>query len=124
MYYKSRVHRIIYEDQIIKNNTKCSEEYLAAVYLLCAEKELWKVARYAISKRTIDFEEIGRHSLSLYGYSLYKTAQDIYTGSTHLTLKDIRDKYLIGEKMFEMIITALRIGREGYSFIGISKVFN
>ena len=123
MFYKGKIHKLVFEEQVNRNNAKSSNEYLAALYLLCAEKGLWDVAKHSVTKRTIDFEAVGRHSLTPYGYLLYKTAQDIYTGSVHLTLKDVCDKYLVGEKMFEMFLTALRIGRGGYSYIGISKVF-
>lgn len=124
MFYKGKVHKIIFESQVNKNNTKNSNNYLAALYLLCAEKELWNVAKYKVTRREINFKAIGCNTLSVYGYTLYKMAQDIYTGSIHLTFRDVCNKYLINDKMFEIFQTALRICREGYSFIEFTKTFN
>lgn len=124
MFYKGKVHKRIFEEQINKNNSKSSNKYLAALYLICAEKKLWNIARPFVTKRKIDFAGIAHYCLSINGYTLFSVAQDIYTGSTHLTFKEIYDKYIIDELMFEMILTALRIARDGYSFVGISKKFN
>lgn len=124
MFYKNNIHKKIYEEIVKEKPYKYTSRYLSAIYLLCADKKLWCCVQNAIRNRNINFEKIDIRKISPFGYSLYKIAQDIYTEGTHITLSDICDTYLISQKTFEMIITALRINRDGYSFVGIQNLFN
>lgn len=124
MDYKNDIHKRIFEDQIAKNPCRCGNEYLAALYLLTADKTLWNASKHVIENKIIDFTLIDIKGISTYGYTLCKIAQDIYLGTAHITLKAICCKYVVSDLMFKLIITALSIGRPGYDYIGIDKKFN
>lgn len=49
---------------------------------------------------------------------------ELFYGETHITLKDICDRYLVPDKLFELFVTAIHICRLGYTYTGIEKVFN
>jgi len=123
MFYRGKVHQKIFEGEINRKPNKCSNKYLAILYLISADKTLWYNSKYAIEKKRINLDEIKLNGISPYGYSLLRVAQDIATASVHLTFSDLADTYLISDVTFELIITALKIAREGYNYIGIDKAF-
>ena len=124
MYYKNKTHQRIFEEQVNRNPCKCSNRYLAALFLLTADRVLWNAAKYVIERKEIDFAQIRPKEFTTNGYTVFIVAKDIYDGETHITLKDICDRYLVPDQLFELIVTAIHICRLGYTFIGIEKVFN
>ena len=58
MYYKNKTHQRIFEEQVNGNPCKCPNEYLAALYLLTADRELWNAAKRVIGRKEIDFPTI------------------------------------------------------------------
>lgn len=123
MYYRNETHKRIYEEQITRNPCKCSNEYLSAIYLLTSNKKLWDETKYKICKKEIDFRKIRPDNFSVTSYTLFSIAEDIYSGTAHIVLNDVGDKYVISEQIFDLIITAIYICRKGYKFIGIEKPF-
>jgi hypothetical protein len=111
MYYKGKMHRKVFEDQVKRNPCKSSDAYWAAVYLLCADKELWRCAQYIVYKKRINFSALRHKGLGENAYALFKTAQDIFTGTTHLPFRDLCNPYVVSDKVFDLIMTALRIAR-------------
>ena len=124
MYYLGKAHRHKFENAVKKNPHKCSEEYLAALYLFCADHDLWLETDRIMNEKTIRFSAYKHPELTVEQYALFRAAQDIYTGATYINLQDLGDRYAISERIFEAIIVALRIARRGYSYIGIEKTFN
>ena len=124
MYHKNKTHQRIFEEQVNGNPCKCSNEYLAALYLLTADRELWNSAKRVIGRKEIDFSTIRPIEFTTISYTVFVVAKDIYNGETHITLKDICDRYLISDKLFELFVAAIHICRLGYSYLGIKKVFN
>ena len=123
MKYKNEAHQHIFTAYVALSPYKYSSRFLAAIFLLSAEKELWLRARKAIDKKQIDFDKISRTELSSYGYTLLQLAQDFYTGTQHVSLQDLGDPYLISDRTCMLIIQAIGICREGYDFIGMSRKF-
>lgn len=123
MKYKNEAHQHIFTAYVALSPYKYSNRFLAAIFLLSAEKELWFRAKKAIEKKQIDFDRIPRTDLSSYGYALLQLAQDFYTGSQHVTLQDLGDPYLISDRTCMMIIQAIGICREGYDYIGTNRKF-
>lgn len=117
--YKSKDHRAVFEQQLISMERKSTNRYTASIYLLSSDKKLWNSIKPYINQNHIDFESISCHRLSPHAYTLLKVAQDIYTGSVHLTFNDICDTKLIFGKVFDMIILAFMLGRNE---IDISKI--
>lgn len=124
MFYKGRVHMKIFVELVTRNPNQCSNGYLAALYLLCSDKDLWNSVKSTVGKNTIGFDHFELQNMTTHGYALCQIAQDICTGSTHITLNDLCNSYLVGNQLFELVLTALRIGREGYAYLGISMEFN
>ena len=107
-----------------ENPHKCANSYLAAQYLFCANRDLWRVANRIAQGQQINFANYKRSDLTVEQYTLVKVAQDIYTGSTHMNLQDLGDSFAVPERAFEVILQALHIARQGYACIGIKKQFN
>jgi len=124
MYYKNKTHQIIFEEQVNGNPCKCPNEYLAALYLLTADRDLWRAAKYEIERKVIDFSKIRPKEYTTNNYTVFIVAKDIYDGETHITLKGICDRYLVSDKQFDLFVTAIHICRLGYPYTGITKVFN
>ena len=121
MYYLGKAHRHRFENMVRENPHKCANSYLAALYLFCADRDLWRVANKIAQGQQINFANYKRSDLTVEQYALVKVAQDIYTGSTHINLQDLGDSYSVSERVFEAILVALRIARLGGSYIGINK---
>ena len=124
MTYKNQAHMKIYRHYVLLSPYRHTNEFLAAVYLLSADKELWFRAKKAIDGKNIIFDQIDKKELSCYSYTLYRLAQDFYEGMQHIGLHDIGDTYLISDKTCALIINAINVCREGYDAIGINKRFN
>jgi hypothetical protein len=124
MRYKNKTHQRIFEEQVNRNPCRCSNEYLAALYLLTADREQWNAAKRVIGRKKIDFAQIRTKKFTTNGYTVFIVAKDIYDGETHITLKDICDRYLVSDKQFDLFVTAIHICRLGYPYTGITKVFN
>lgn len=123
MYFRGTVHKKRFDKRISENPCKCNNAYISAVYLLSANYDAWRSARRYISDKEIDFSfEV--KDLPGETYTVISVAKDLYMGTSHINLCDICDKYLISSRMFELIITAIHIRREGYDFIGIKPEFN
>ena len=70
MYYKNKTHQIIFEEQVNGNPCKCPNEYLAALYLLTADRDLWRAAKYEIERKVIDFSKIRPKEYTTNNYNL------------------------------------------------------
>ena len=114
MYYKNKTHQRIFEEQVNSNSFKCSNEYLAALYLLTADRELWSATKRVIGRK-IDFSKIRPKEYTTNNYTVFVVAKDIYHGGTHITLKEIGDRHLVPDNLFELFLTAIRICRSGRS---------
>lgn len=124
MYYIGKAHRHRFERAVKKNPHKCAKEYLAVLYLLSADYDLWLDTLGVMNDKAIKFSAYKHQDLTVEQYALFRAAQDIYTGSTYINLQDLGDRYSISEKIFEAILVALRIARRGYSYLDIEKPFN
>lgn len=124
MFYKNLVHELRFKKFVNGNTCKMHGDYLAAIYLVSADNDTWNRMRDAINNRYIDFTKVRIADITGYGYLLLKTAQDIYTGTFHLDFQTLCNPYVVSNKSFEMIITAMRIAREGLEYTGIEKKYN
>ena len=121
MTFKNDTHKVIFKTYLVASPLRYPKDFLAAVFLLSAEKELWRRTKKAIKKKKICFEEIEKAGLSAYAFALYHIAHDIYNGTHYVILKDLGDEYLISDKTFDMAVSALEIARNGYSAFGMNK---
>ena len=117
LYFRNKVHEHIYTEIVAGNPRKCSNEYLAALYLLTADGYLWKEAKSKVSQTKILIKEINIRNIGSSRYSLVKLASDILKKSSCLTVKNIFDTFHVPDKMYRLIVTAIRIGRCGYAVL-------
>ncbi len=111
--YKNAAHEAVYVSFLASSKYRYGSRFLAAVFLLSASRDVWERAQKAIVKKQIRFCLLERRDLGAYGYTLAAAAQDIYENTTHINLYGLSDRYLISEKTFGLITSALRIAREG-----------
>ena len=121
MYFRDAAHKRNFVSRVKRNPNKCDNDYLAALYLLTADKTLWLTAQKEITNEKISIEDINIRGISPMGYMLIKVASDIKEKSTYLSLADIGDKHLVSNEEFRIIITALKISRRGYEVIDCVK---
>lgn len=123
MQYKNDTHQIIYKTYMASSPYKYPNRFLAAVFLLSAEKELWRRAKAAVKKKRIHFDRIDKSGLGPYAFALLHLARDLYEGTQFISLRDVADPYLISDKTLVLIIEAIGICREGYRVLDINKQF-
>lgn len=112
VFFRNEIHKKVFREQMSKLQGKPSNQYVAAIYLLCADKTLWDSAKHIIDAKTIDFKRLEYTSLSPRGYTLFRIAQDIYTGTTHIKLNELCNRYIIQDELFNFITMSLHIGRD------------
>lgn len=111
MFFRNEIHKKVFQKQMSKLQGKPSNQYLAAIYLLCADKKLWDFARYTVGAQSIDFNQLEHISLSPHGYTLFRIAQDIYTGTTHIKINELCNRYIVTDDILKLIEAAVNIGR-------------
>ena len=75
MYFRNKIHEQIYLDSIQNNPYKCTEQYLAALYILTSDKLLWRISRSKVKAKKIRFNAI----------RVYGTARTIPPGTVTTT---------------------------------------
>ena len=123
MYYMNDGHQYRFDHAVRNNQTVCTGKYLAALYLLCGDFELRLSTSNAVLKQAIKFSACKYSNFTAEQYTLFRAAQDIYTGSNYINLQDLADTGVIRRQIFEAIVEAMRIARKGYEYIGIDKPF-
>ena len=121
MFFRDKSHARYFISQVKRNPNKCTNEYLSMLYLLSADKSLWKTARKEITNQAICIDNINIKGISPLGYMLIKVSSNISDKAIHLTLADLGDRHLISNQAFELIVTALKIRRYGYYAIDCLK---
>ena len=114
--YRSKKHKEVFEETIVKMNHK-NYAIMSALYLLTADYKLWQVMRHHTKKNKIDFEDVKLGNIQEEGYTLYCVAKDLYHGTKHISISDLADKELISPKMFAVICNAMAIRRFGIKAI-------
>ena len=92
---------------------KMTPEFLSALFLLTSDNKLWNRAKHSVRMNTLDFETIKLAGINTDGYTLCKSAQDLFEGSSHIDFSDLGDAGLINNKIFGLIKSALQIKRDG-----------
>lgn len=91
----------------------CTNEYLAAMYLLTATEPLYKRTRQCFTKYGLEFGSVQKAGLSIDEYTLLGTAKTLYFGTEDLTGEDIAEQEIISPEALPFIVTAILIVRFG-----------
>lgn len=124
MYFRNIFHKRNFLSRVKKNNVKHRNEYLAVLYLVSADSSLWKMAKKEIYKDKIYLSKMNICGISTVGYTLLKVALDIQEKSSNISINNLCDKYLIPKDVYQLVLTAVQIGREGYKAVDCVEKIN
>ena len=85
----------------------------AAVFLLSADTFLWGRAKPCITKQGIRYKEMAVHGIEPDGYALFCAAKEMCGGRPGLSLSELGDSELIGDRLLQVILTGILISRHG-----------
>ncbi|MEA5002028.1 MAG: hypothetical protein VB081_00800 [Christensenella sp.] len=117
-------HRQRFENIInIKNRVvkKIDYQFLATLFLLTADHELWEWSNPHIYLTKVDFKSIHLKGIDTNRYAVYQTAKTISTGKEYIKLNEIADESLIDEKTFQAIVHAILLAKYGQEVLSIAN---
>ena len=118
--FKSTAHRKTFIDFIttnVKNPYLSSNEYVAAVFLLSADRFLWKKARGALTGYSVNFKSLDIAGISTEGYALFTAAKAIYHGSADISINELGDVNLIDDSIAMTIFAGIMLFRNGIGLL-------
>ena len=114
--FKSAMHRKNFTGFISPKNSDyyCSRsEFVAAAFLLSADKLLWERSERALARYSVNFGMIDLSGISTEGYALYKAARAMYNGDSDISLSELCDWTLIDDPTTLTIFTGVMLLRNG-----------
>ena len=102
------------QNEAIENR---SPSYLATLFLLTADDNLWCAAKDHIYLDRFDFKKMHLHGINTDGYAIYQMAKTIHYAKEYIKLNEISDKHLIGEQAFKGIINSILIAKYGVAML-------
>ena len=114
--FKSAMHRKNFTGFISPKNANYysnRSEFVAAVFLLSADKFLWERSKSAITRYSVNFGLIDLSGISTEGYALYKAARAVYNGDSDISLSGLCDWTLIDDPTTLTIFTGVMLLRNG-----------
>ena len=114
--FKSAMHRKNFTGFISPKNSDyyCSRsEFVAAAFLLSADKLLWERSERALARYSVNFGMIDLSGISTEGYALYKAARAVYNGDSDISLSELCDWTLIDDPTTLTIFTGVMLLRNG-----------
>lgn len=112
MDFKHEKHRETFERAVEKRNQN-NAALMSALYLLTADRRLWRAAEGGVRRNRICFEQIRLKGSTEEGYALYCAAKDLYLGTKNLTVRDLADPEVISPKLFGLICNGMAVRRFG-----------
>ena len=97
----------------IKHIYKEDKTMLSVLYLLTADKSLWRKTKNYMRSGYIALNRVRIRRISEDGYTLFCCAKDMLYGTEHMTPNDLADKDLISSRVFNIICNAMIIKRYG-----------
>ena len=118
--FKSAWHRKTFTEYItvnVKNPYLSRNEYIAAVFLLSADKFLWKRARSAFTGYSVNFKSIDITGITTEGYALFTAAKAVYHGSADISLNELCDANLIDDSTVMTIFAGVMLFGDGIGLL-------
>lgn len=118
--FKSTLHRKTFTEFItanVKNPYLSRNEYIAAVFLLSADKFLWKKARCALTGYSVNFKSLDIAGISTEGYALFTAAKAVYHGSADISINELGDANLIDDSIVMTIFAGIMLFRDGIGLL-------
>lgn len=99
MQFKNEKHKEEFT-QAIKHIDKEDKTMLSVLYLLTADKSLWRKTKNYMRSGYIALNRVRIRRISEDGYTLFCCAKDMLYGTEHMTPNDLADKDLISSRVF------------------------
>ena len=118
--FKSAGHRKTFTEFIpanVHNPYSSRNEYVAAVFLLSADKFLWKRARSALTGYSVNFKSLDITGISTESYALFTAAKAVYHGSVDISLHELCDVNLIDNSTVMTIFAGVMLFRDGIGLL-------
>ena len=118
--FKNYFHRKNFAEYISPKNSDYYSnrgEFIAAVFLLSADKFLWERSKSALTRYSVNFGSIDLSGISTEGYALYKAAKAVYNGDSGISLGELCDWTLIDEPVALTIFTGVMLRRNGVKML-------
>lgn len=118
--FKNYFHRKNFAEYISPKNSNYfsnRDEFIAAVFLLSADKFLWERSKCAISRYSVNFDAIDLSGISIDGYALYKAARAVYSGDSDVSLGELCDWSLIDDPTTLTIFAGVMLRRNGIKLL-------
>lgn len=118
--FKKYVHRKNFTEYISPKNSDYysnRSEFIAAVFLLSADKLLWERSKSAIARYSVNFGSIDLNGISTEGYALYKAARTVYDGNSDISLSELCDWTLIDDPTMLTIFAGVMLHRNGIKML-------
>ena len=118
--FKSAMHRKNFTGFISPKNANYysnRSEFIAAVFLLSADKLLWERSKSAIARYAVNFDLIDLNGISTEGYALYKAAKTVYSGDSDISLSELCDWTLIDDPTMLTIFAGVMLHRNGIKML-------
>ena len=116
MFYKGTEHKRKFKQELTMISgrlTVITPAFLAALFLLTSDNKVWNRTYQSVRTDEIDFKDVQLRGISSREYALFKAAQDIYSGTNHLTIDDITNSEIIDDNLLHLITNALLVRRYG-----------
>ena len=123
--FKSSLHRKYFTEFIsenVENPYAGRNEFIAAVFLLSADKFLWNRSVTALTGYSINFDSINLSGISTEGYALFTAAKGIYRGGADISLNELCDRNLIDDATLLTIFAGVILLRNGIAVLNWRSV--
>jgi len=120
MRFKNYHHRKNFTEFISPKNSNYYSnrgEFIAAVFLLSADKLLWERSKNAIARYAVNFDTIDLSGISTEGYALDKAAKTVYSGDSDISLSELCDWTLIDDPTMLTIFAGVMLHRNGIKML-------
>ena len=119
--FRSNLHKKIFMNQLKNAHNRCSNQYLAALYLMTADSDLWMKVKDKVTDQEIRLHEVDMRGISALGYVLIDVASDLLYDTSNISIRDMSDTFLFFNRTFLIIMEAIRISRYGYEALDFTE---
>lgn len=118
--YKDSKHRKRFKEILnssIGRQMMKDRRFLASVFLLSADENLWKQVKGNVTDSSINYEEIKIEGITLDQYIFLQAAKDIYLDRHLVSVEDLEDKELVSDAAFRLVLAAYAVKFGGIEMI-------
>lgn len=111
MEFRGEKHRQIFQNYIRRQKHRPSAHHLAAVYLLAADKTLWKQVRGAFRDGKADLSTVHLCGIQPDAYALFRSAKELLTEEPMVGLSELAERDVIRPWVLNLIFQAILLSR-------------